>query len=197
MRMKARKELTHIHDIVIHCNCWFSSALCPSLSVKKRKLNPWSSILYFLSRTQQWRPTCWMRTQLRDGRAESASGRTSMRKLWPTSTALMFRRFSSFTALPAPPSQRQSVAPQHLQQTQRCKHQWTLWTPLTALSWPVTTQCWGHRCRSAAVTLNQSQPALWGQEFCFHHHHHKSENTQNAAANMMGFKQPVRVKHWK
>ncbi len=94
-----------------------------------------------------------MRTQQRDGRAGSASGRTSMRRLWPTSTALMSRHFSSFTALPAPQSQRPRVTPQRLLPPHRSTPQSTPWTPSTALSWPVTIQCWAHRCRSAPVLI--------------------------------------------
>lgn len=90
-----------------------------------------------------------MRTQQRDGRAGSASGRTSMRRLWPTSTVLMSRPFSNFTVLPTPVSPRQIVAPKHLLPPHISTIQSTQWTPSTALSWPVTTPCWAHRCRSA------------------------------------------------
>lgn len=94
-----------------------------------------------------------MRTRQRDGRAGSASGRTSMRKLWPTSTALMSKHFSSFTALPTPLSQRLRVVPQCLLPPHRSTPQSTPWIPSTAPSWPVTTQCLAHRCRSAQVLL--------------------------------------------
>lgn len=104
-------------------------------------------------RTQQRRPVCWMRTQQKDGRAGSASGQTSTRRLWPTSTALMSRRYCNFTVPPAPLCPRQRAAPQRPHPPHRSMPRLTLWIPSTALSWPVTTQCLAHRCRSAWLLI--------------------------------------------
>lgn len=127
-------------------------------SKEKPSSNP--ALSFLLSRTQQQTPMCWMRTQQRDGRAGSASGRTSMRRLWPTSTALMCRPFSNFIVLPTPMSPRQRAAPKHLLPPHRSMHQSTPWTPSTALSWPVTIQCWAHRCRSARVLIQSHNCTL-------------------------------------
>lgn len=118
------------------------SSLCISQTLRQFS---WSWLLH---RTLPQRLVCWMRTQKRDGRAGSASGQTSMRRLLPTSTAQMCRHCSSFTDQPVPPSQRAKVVPRHLLQPHRYMPQWILWTPSTALSWPVTTRFWAHRCRS-------------------------------------------------
>lgn len=104
-----------------------------------------------------------MRTQQKDGRARSASGQTSTRRPWPTSTALMSRRYCSFTVPPAPQCLRRRAVPRRLHPAHTSTPHSTPWTPSTALSWPVTTQCWAHRCRSAWLFI-QTHYCTFGQD---------------------------------
>lgn len=145
MRMKVTFPWTkHFCEVIL----LFNSADLVFLIFRKEQTHAPS---FVLPRTRQWRPTCWTRTQQKGGRARSVSGPTSTRRRWPTSTALTSRHFSSFTALPAPPSPRQRAARQRPLLPRRCTRRWTPWTPSTAQSSPVTIQCWAHRCRSDRV----------------------------------------------
>lgn len=91
-------------------------------------------------RTLRLRPVFWMRTQQKDGRHEFGSGPTSMRKLWLTSTALMYKPSSNTTVPMATPPQTHLLLP---------------WTPLTEQNWLATTLCWAHKCRYRWVFMDR------------------------------------------
>lgn len=91
----------------------------------------------------------WTRTPQRVGRAESVSGPTSTRRLWPTSTVPTSRHCSSCTVLPARLHQRLRVAPAALLPPHRSVRLLRAWTASAALNCPVTTRCWALRCRLA------------------------------------------------